>query len=689
MVLTLLVGAVSLLILSPILPGYSVTGFWDALALAAIAGLLNGVLWPVLVRIALPITVLTLGAAVLLLNGAVLLLAAAIVPGVVIDSLADGVLVAVCVTVLTTVFGAILSIDDDDRFATHLRLRRGARNRAGTRHSDVPGILFLEIDGLAHTVLQRALRDGNAPTLQRWVAEGSHRLVPWETDWSSQTGACQAGILHGDNHDMPAFRWWEKDRGQPIVTNHPRDAAELERRVSDGRGLLFDDGASRANILSGDAPHSLLTMSTVLDVRRGRLGEDYFSYFASPYNVIHTVLLSIYDVVDELVHSIQQRRRDVRPRIKRDWKYAIVRAYATAVQLDLQVESVVGDIEAGRPVVYTTFLAYDEVAHHSGIERTDTLAVLRRVDRRIRRIAAAAERRGARPYEIVVLSDHGQTQGATFLDRYGVTLEELVRDASGIADEAVAAAGSGEDEAAGRLSAALTEASVGDTAGARAVRIATRGKTVGGEVHVLGAGNGDGAAGDDTEPSAEAPLPEVSVMASGNLGLITFPRLPGRVTREQLDTAYPGLLDALRHHPGIGFVLVRGDDGVDVVLGPRGSRRLDEDGEIEGDDPLAPYGPRAALHVARTARFPHCPDILVNSAYWEQTDEVCAFEELVGSHGGLGGPQAHPFLLAPADLPLPDAEIVGAAHVHQVLRGWLVRLGHTAYAELPAPEPVS
>ena len=68
---------------------------------------------------------------------------------------------------------------------------------------------------------------------------------------------------------MPAFRWWEKDRERAIVTNHPKDAAELERRHSNGRGLLYSDGASRANILSGDAPHSLLTMSTVLDRKRG------------------------------------------------------------------------------------------------------------------------------------------------------------------------------------------------------------------------------------------------------------------------------------------------------------------------------------------------------------------------------------------------------------------------------------
>ena len=120
-----------------------------------------------------------------------------------------------------------------------------------------------------HEVLRRALRDGNAPVMARWLREGTHRLERWETDWSSQTGACQAGLLHGSNDDMPAFRWWEKDRGRAIVTNHPRDAQELERRHSDGRGLLHEDGASRANILSGDAPHSMLTMSTVLVRGRG------------------------------------------------------------------------------------------------------------------------------------------------------------------------------------------------------------------------------------------------------------------------------------------------------------------------------------------------------------------------------------------------------------------------------------
>ena len=660
---SLVVAALALLVLGDILPGFNIDGVWSALGVAAVCGVLNLAIWPLVIRLALPITVLTLGGAVLVLNGVVVLLGAWVVPGVEVRDVWSGIVVAFGVTAASTVAGALLAIDDDARVHRHLT-RRGRRTAGADDRP--PGVLFLEIDGLAHEVLARALRDGNAPTMSRWVREGSHRLLRWETDWSSQTGACQAGLLHGNNEDIPAFRWWEKDGERALVTNHPRDAAEIEHRISDGHGLLHDDGASRANILSGDAPHSLLTMSTVLQMRgRGRLGQDYAAYFSSPYNLTRTVLAALVHMGREVVYAAIQRRRDVQPRIKRTLGYAPVRAWATAVQRDLQVSAVVEDAFAGRPVVYTTFLAYDEVAHHSGVERPDTLGVLRDVDHQVRRIAAAAAA-APRRYELVVLSDHGQTQGATFRDRYGHTLEQLVRDACETDD--VHTAGSGEDEALGRIGAALTEAATGAGVGARAVRTATRGRRVDGEVR-LGDGNGD---------AARQP-PEIVVMASGCLGLITFPRLPGRATLEQLDERYPRLLPALRAHDGIGFALVRSAARGPVVLGPSGTRWLDADA-VEGDDPLAGFGPNAAEHVRRTDRFAHCPDVVVNSRFWDQTAEVAAFEELVGSHGGLGGSQAYPFVLAPAHWALPGAEVVGAEAMHRWMRRWLGDLGQPAFS---------
>ena len=663
---TWLAAGVGLVLSAALLSGVEVKDFAAAMATAVLVAAINALAWPLVIRVALPLTVLTLGLAVLVLNGAVVLLAAAIAPGVEVHGLVAGIGVSLIVTATTTLTAATLSIDDEGRVARHL-VRRATRRAEHPIRTDVPGMLFLEIDGLAYDVVQRALRDGNAPTLARWVHDGTHDLVRWETNWSSQTGACQAGLLHGSNEDMPAFRWWEKDRGCAIVTNHPRDAAELERRLSDGHGLLHAGGASRANILSGDAPHSLLTMSTVLAVRRPgeRIGQGYFTYFASPYNVARTLLLCLVDIGAELRAAASQRRRDVRPRIHRGLHYAVLRAWATTVQRELQVESVLGDVYAGRPVVYTTFLAYDEVAHHSGIERPETLATLRQVDLAIARIGRAA-REGPRPYEIVVLSDHGQTQGATFLQRYDITLEQLVREACETGD--VAAKTGSDDEALGRLGAALTEAGQGDGAGSRAVRAVTRGKRVDGEVRLAE----DGA--DDRDA-----LPEVSVMASGCLGLISFPRMPGRVTYEQLEERYPRLLDALRTHPGIGFVLVRTASRGALVLGADGAHWLDH-GVVDGNDPLAPFGEHAVEHVARTDGFVHCPDIVVNSTYWPQLDEVAAFEELVGSHGGMGGPQAFPFVLAPSHLAPVDWHVIGAGAMHRVLRGWLAEVGQEAYA---------
>jgi len=675
--LVLLLDALLLMLLSELLPGFVLDGPGAALSAAALIGVLNALIWPVIVRVALPLTVLTLGGGALLLNGALVMFAIDILPGGRIDGLFEGVTVTLAMTALTALVFTAFAVDEDDVWYRHV-VRRQLRLRGQVEESEVPGVVFLEIDGLAHDVLHRALSDGNAPHLAAWLRRGSHRLRRWETDWSSQTGACQAGLLHGSNEDMPAFRWWEKERGAAIVTNHPHDAEELERRHSDGRGLLHAGGASRANILSGDAPHSMLTMSTALR-RRRPIGRDYAAYFAQPYGVARTLVLVLVELVRERRAARAQARDDVHPRIPRSRSYALARAWATVVQRDLQVAAVIGDVLAGRPVVYTTFLAYDEVAHHSGIERHDALAVLHDLDRQIARIAAARAD-APRPYELVVLSDHGQSQGETFRDRFGETLEELVRDACE-AESTVAVEGS-EDDALAYLSAGLTEVARDDTATAGAVRMATRSRR----------SNGAVALEDDARRGIErahgkdgGELPELSVMASGCLGLISFPREPGRVSLERIEALYPGLLPTLRDHPGVGFVLVRSERHGALTIGAEGTRFLDSN-RVEGEDPLVPFGPNAADHVRRTDGFEHCADLMVNSAYWPEFGEVAAFEELVGSHGGLGGTQSHPFVLHPAELQWPDEEVIGAERVHRIFRGWLAGLGQSAYAsEVDSP----
>jgi hypothetical protein len=114
-----------------------------------------------------------------------------------------------------------------------------------------------------------------------------------------------------------------------------------------------------------------------------------------------------------------------------------------------------------------------------------------------------------------------------------------------------------------------------------------------------------------------------------------------------------------------------------VVLGGKGTRYL-SDGRVEGEDPLAPFSRTAHLHLSRTDDFAHVADIMVGSFYDPDLDEGCAFEELISFHGGLGGLQTRPFILYPAELPVPDGKIIGAARVHELLQGWRALLNGSA-----------
>ena len=148
-------------------------------------------------------------------------------------------------------------------------------------------------------MLERARRSGDVPTLDRWLREGTHRLTPWETGWSSQTGVSQCGILHGSVIDMPAFRWVDKSTGRIVVSNRPESAAAIERAHSDGHGLLAHHGSSYGNLFSGDAERAVLTMSGAGRRKEGRIGAGYAGYFSRPQQAARTLIAVVAEIARE------------------------------------------------------------------------------------------------------------------------------------------------------------------------------------------------------------------------------------------------------------------------------------------------------------------------------------------------------------------------------------------------------
>src|SRR5262249_39405393 len=412
------------------------------------------VLPPLVAAVRLPFMALAGFFLVLILDALMLLLADRYSDGLKIDSFWSALGVALAAAAVGVVLSVLFRTNDDDVYSLRVlpRIAKRSRDRVVT---DRPGNVFLEIDGLALPVLQRAMRDGHAPTMARWLGDGTHRLAEWEPDLSSQTRPPQAGILPGSNDGIVAFRWVEKDRKALIACSSPEDCAELERRHMTQSALLAGDGASRGNLFSGGADHMILTVSKMEAERRGNPG--YRAFLANGFNVARTFVLFGWEVILELSAAARERRRDVRPRGHRGGIYPLLRATMCVIVRDLIVYGVLTDMMEGRPAIYATFSSYDEVAHHSGLEREDTLEALRKLDQQFARIERARPY-AARPYEIVVLSDHGQTQGATFKQRNGYGLDELVErnlthgTVSALAggDEQEAMAGHAAAEATGR-----------------------------------------------------------------------------------------------------------------------------------------------------------------------------------------------------------------------------------------------
>ncbi len=284
--------AVWFLVSLSIFLGGSLTGFYArnfvfSLIVTIVLGLINALVWPILSDLALAQSIITFGLTALLLNGVIIWLLAFLTSE--IEGSGWGLLLLLLdITLVNTLVSGILTSDDDSSYYRSVVKKMKGRAEKAVESKDKPGFIFLEIDGLAEKILLKAIEKGTMPTLAGWLSSGNHKIKGWETDFSSQTGASQAGILHGNNRDIPAFRWVEKANGNKVVTTLGMgDASVIEARITDGNGLLSTNGRAIANLYSGDAKDTIFVYSKL-----GKIGELYSqtwdTFHAISYNLVHT-----------------------------------------------------------------------------------------------------------------------------------------------------------------------------------------------------------------------------------------------------------------------------------------------------------------------------------------------------------------------------------------------------------------
>ena len=529
----------------------------------------------------------------------------------------------------------------------------GRRRGAPAGDHPAKGLIVLQFDGVSAAVMHRAMASGQAPTVTRWLTQGTHRLREWWVPVPSTTPASQAGILHGDDTQVPGFRWWDRELGRLMVSNRSADAAVIETRFPPGQGLLRDGGVAISTAFTGEADDAFLVFSRA--GTRGGLGSgaSYIPLFASPFLLPRTLLLTFGEMVKELYQARRQRVHDVQPRIHRKLSYVALRGITNVFLRTLNLVLVTDAMSRGAAIVFVDFVDYDEIAHHAGPERPESMRALEGLDAvlgELSRVSASV----TTDYDFVVWSDHGQSLGATFEQVTGTTLAERVEALMEGDGASTLESANGDDW--GPLNALLSSTFPPTSKSARVLEV--------------GPDRGTG------RPVGDA-APDVVVVGGGNLGMVWFPRLATRPTLEQVAERWPNLVPGLALTEGVGAVMVG-----EVVVGPHGVHHLGS-GDVTGVDPLTPFGPRAAGDLARLRTMEHCGDLVLLSTV-DVNGMVHAFEGQVGSHGGVGGLQNNGLLLHPTHLEVADdlltdvggdavdslARFTSAVAIHDQIERW-------------------
>ena len=525
---------------------------------------------------------------------------------------------------------------------------------------------MLQIDALAYSDLRRALELGLTPTISRLLREG-FALRRWFCGLPSATPYCQAGMFHGENDGIPAFRFYDKSARKVITCNAPHGVQYIRDRIHSPGAL--SGGSSYVNLLDGDAQTVAFTVATreKMSVYR-RLGGTRMALLIL-LHPIRMVRMAFQGVFEWLLEEWERTRGELAGRVTHsEGIFPFIRILSNVVVRELQTMAILLDVYLGVPIIYSTFMQYDELAHHFGPSSKQALADLRRTDARISEIWRMAQLAGGRGYDLVILSDHGMTPALSYRVQYGESLGTTVQ---AILDETPMRGATprsltsyAEDTEYSDIGpevveavAQLTPTSFGARSSVLRFRDWLRSRYGLREIIF-------------PEKYRVDRTNDVVVTYSSCLALVYFADVDQRLTREQIraDQRWTKLYDRLVAHPGIGLLATVSDAGVDLA-GKHGRATL-RNGELEnisGENPLEIFGtePYVLRAIESLVRQPNAGDCVLFGAY--DGYDIVSFDDQVGAHGSAGGDQVYPFLISPERLGLGAEVLEDARDIHRTI----------------------
>jgi hypothetical protein len=465
------------------------------------------------------------------------------------------------------------------------------------------GLVIVHVDGLGADSLEQALREGHMPFIKNLMDAEGYELHRYRCGIPSTTPFVQAGILYGDNSEIPSFRWWDREQQLLVQFGAGSTFKKVAAKYFQGCHPLTEGGAAIAACYPAGAVE---TFGIAYQDRRYS-GQEKGS--RSAWRVVLPYLANPLNLADLLSHGLDSIAQTAfafgRDRLSgriAAGTYAVTDVLEEMFVHHVTRHAVTKAMHEGLSPIYAGFYAFDETGHAFGPDDPYAMRILRHVDNTIRKIARARKD----GYELVVLSDHGQIDTIPF--------------------------GRVSDKAFGELVA-------GWLPGYHVQEM--KGKAFG-------------------PPEGEA-QGRVNLTNSGGLSHLYFVGRAQRLTYSELTAQFPGLAPNIAAIDEVALVMAR-DGDADVFLTGGEVLRGEAVKPV-----LARFDDADILlgQLSRLNSFHMSGDLVVFGAFKE--GRQVNFENQAGGHGSIGGEQAHPFVLAKREWGLDTSAVQGAHELHPVL----------------------
>lgn len=516
------------------------------------------------------------------------------------------------------------------------------------------GFVGIQIDGLSHAHFQMALKRGYLPSIARHLKHGN-RLRSYLSGLPSTTPAAQAAIFYGIERGIPAFRWFEKSTEQIISCNDPDHVQYFREKLIGDRPGILTGGSSYSNILDGDAEQSVFTVSSPHpQTLFGRFGGSrlILLLFLHPIRVTRMCLAIVSEYITELYDRNHVRRKKVQP--VKTGLFPFIRIFCNVILREFQTFGVIADIYSGVPRIYTTYSGYDELAHQYGPASRTALKNLKYTDKRIGEVMRMLRYAPGADYQLILLSDHGQTPGYPFEGRFGATLGDAIGAFLEDSDQTTISSGPLE----------FTRSQLGYLTEEIDARPDTWRRRIYRQLK------------NSLQRKISELVPEtVKVVTQGGI-VITYSSslahlyITGskkRLTLAEIRKQHPLLLRFLSRHKGIGFLMAKGSSGR-IWFVHRGGELCCKLKEMPQKEKLAflePYGDPELIYgqLSDFAADSSCGDLIIFGDYSD--GQIACFDDQIGGHGSVGGDQSLPFLILPKDHPLLQQQnLIGHAFLY-------------------------